>query len=84
MKVERSRRAASQSSRTGEAVSGAYWWYSRTSKPIRPLLATKQGWPSVIPVSMAWKPARASSAALGRAWASFQAAPERVEEISSR
>ena len=60
----RERCAASQTSRTGLAVSGAYDRYSWMPKPSRPLLATKQGWPSVMPVSMAWKSPRASSAAV--------------------
>ncbi len=58
----RERCAASHTSRTGLAVSGAYDRYSWMPKPSRPLLATKQGWPSVMPVSTAWKPPRASSA----------------------
>ncbi len=58
--MARSRRAASHTSRTGEAASGAYARYSSTPKPSRPLLATKHGWPSVIPVSTAWKPAATS------------------------
>ena len=58
----RERCAASQTSRTGLAVSGAYARYSCTPKPSRPLLATKQGWPSVMPVSISWKPLLASSA----------------------
>lgn len=62
MNAARERCAASQTSRTGLAVSGAYDRYSWTPKPSRPLLATKQGWPSVIPVSMAWKPLPTSSA----------------------
>ncbi len=84
MKVERSRRAASQIRWTGLAASGAYAWYSCTPKPRRPLLATKQGWPSDMPVSTAWKPPFASSAADAGPAASLYAVPERVELISSR
>ncbi len=55
VKVETSLRAATHTRWTGLAVSGAYERYSCTPKPSRPLFATKQGWPSVMPVSMSWK-----------------------------
>ncbi len=84
MNAARERCAASHTSRTGLAVSGAYERYSWTPKPSRPLLATKQGWPSVMPVSMAWKPASASSATGICGLVSLKQVPERVEEISSR
>lgn len=65
MNAARSRVAASQISLIGLAVSGAYERYSWTPKPSLPLLATKQGWPSVMPVSISWKePSRAREAAV--------------------
>ena len=76
--------AASQTSRTGLAVSGAYERYSWMPKPSRPLLATKQGWPSVIPVSMSWKPRLGELGRAGLRLGEFVAVPERVEVISSR
>ncbi len=69
---------------TGFAASGAYWWYSWTPKPRRPLLATKQGWPSVMPVSMSWKEDLASTSAVTCGLVYLKAEPARVEEISSR
>lgn len=84
VKAARERCAASHTSRIGLAVSGAYERYSCTPKPSRPLLATKQGWPSVMPVSISWKEAFTSSADGICGLVSLKQVPERVEEISSR
>ena len=80
----RERWAASHTSRTGLAASGAYARYSWTPKPSRPLLATKHGWPSVIPVSMSWKPLLTRCADVSGGLVSLKQVLETVEEISSR
>lgn len=81
--VARSRRTASHTSRTGAPASGAYARYSAASSPNRPLSATKHGWPSVMPDSIAWKSAWASSLD-GVGSPSLNAVAAIVEMISSR